>query len=358
LSAFEKLDNRAWIPHQVALEFHRNRPEVIFEYGSAYKTVLDAIATHETAIHQDLLEKTQQLAKRTALSEDQREDLLGKVSAVFVPLRTQLERLRDSHGIGQSLVDEPILQRLQEIFDGKTGRPLGRQEHVEALEEANRRIKQGKPPRYRDQRPGDYIVWRQTLEEVKSRGGVKVLVFVTEDVKEDWYLKVRGRVICARPELAEEAFQETGASLVMMRTETFLRHSASHLRAQVSEETIRQAEELPDVEAMARVETIARRAEELTSHEELLTTRLHATKDQLADVERRLSFLRASVNDGVVNDADITRSIAELAGLERLRQRLESESDHLTMDRAAIKQEQVSLLQELQRPKNRQGGRT
>lgn len=200
-SAFERIGERAWIPHQVSLEFHKNRPEVVLDYGSVYASALEAIGKCEEQVQSDLRQRIQLLAKRTALSPGQLAPLLRSVDEALVPVRKGLEQLRDSHGLSGSLSDDPILERLQRIFRGKVGSPVDDVDHASMLEEADRRIKEELPPGYKDKRPGDYLVWRQTLNEARDRADVTVLVFVTEDVKDDWYLRVKGRVLFARPEL-------------------------------------------------------------------------------------------------------------------------------------------------------------
>ena len=78
------------------------------------------------------------------------------------------------------------------------------------------------------------------------------MLLVTEDVKEDWYRKVRGKTISARPELAQEAKEAAGCDLVIMRVSTFLARAKKYVQADVSDDTIREAENLSR-QRMARV---------------------------------------------------------------------------------------------------------
>ncbi|OKI42292.1 hypothetical protein A6A27_13325 [Micromonospora sp. CB01531] len=83
-------------------------------------------------------------------------------------------------------------------------------------------------------------MWVQTLDEV-SRQQPKYVVFVTADTKDDWYLRVKGKTIIGRPELADECSEKSGARLVVMPTKSFLRYAREHLDADVSAETLQQA---------------------------------------------------------------------------------------------------------------------
>ena len=71
------------------------------------------------------------------------------------------------------------------------------------------------------------------------------VVFITDDTKEDWYQKYNGRTLGARRELREEMMSQAGVPLFIMTTETFLHHAGKYLNAEVSQETVDQARELP-----------------------------------------------------------------------------------------------------------------
>jgi phosphoglycolate phosphatase-like HAD superfamily hydrolase len=103
------------------------------------------------------------------------------------------------------------------------------------------------PPGYEDSDKtdphGDYLVWTQLLAEAKARR--LPVLFVTRDVKEDWFWREKGRTLGARPELVEEARRVAGVRLIIVETTSFLHQAKRHLAARVSDETLRQAELLP-----------------------------------------------------------------------------------------------------------------
>ena len=80
----------------------------------------------------------------------------------------------------------------------------------EALREAMRRVTAKIPPGYKDNDKsdpsGDYVVWRQLMNEAVKRK--LPVVFITDDAKPDWYQEYRGRTIGARRELREEMAAE------------------------------------------------------------------------------------------------------------------------------------------------------
>ncbi|MEV4533415.1 PIN-like domain-containing protein [Asanoa sp. NPDC049518] len=323
--AMERVQERAWIPYQVGLEFHSRRLDVLFDHNVAYMAALAEIESSEAGVSGQLVERIQQLANRVLLPDEERDTLLRMVKTLFKPLGKRVVQLRDSHGITESDTQDPILERLQKIFDGRTGQRPNDLDLEASMAEAARRIKSKTPPGYKDAKPGDYLVWTQALSEAKSRRA-DVLVFVTGDVKEDWYLRVRGQTICARPELAEEAKTIAGSALVMLRTETFLRHSAVYLDAKVSDDTIRQASEAGE---MDRVKEIARlladldQVTEAATHQRVLATRLRQREES---VTREIWSYRAELRDlGVAEDKIESEKATRLHSLEAELVRIQSE---------------------------------
>ncbi|GAA3288332.1 hypothetical protein Dvina_42840 [Dactylosporangium vinaceum] len=225
-TAIERLGDRAFVPHQAALEFHANRFTVSADHAAAYEQVLDTVADYRDLLEPDLQSRIRYLAFRTGLEPAERDALQDLVADALTPLATAVEALRSRHGLTD---DDAILHRFQALLDGKVGRGPAADELEAAQAEARRRIAAGLPPGYLDAekaRPeGDYLIWLQTLDEARRRTA-PWLVFVTGDLKEDWwFVRDGGRVACARPELTAEAAAVANTRLVMLTTQAFVRYA-------------------------------------------------------------------------------------------------------------------------------------
>lgn len=93
---------------------------------------------------------------------------------------------------------------------------------------------------------GDFLVWLQTLREAKQRQ--RDVLFVTGDVKEDWWRREFGELRGPRPELAQEMRAETGGRLFMLRPESFLVHARRILQVQVDDESVKDVERVTEAE--------------------------------------------------------------------------------------------------------------
>jgi len=54
LSTLEKLKDRAWIPHQVGMEFYRKRLEVMHDQDRIYEKLLESLEMSEQALKKQL----------------------------------------------------------------------------------------------------------------------------------------------------------------------------------------------------------------------------------------------------------------------------------------------------------------
>ncbi|MGR6915408.1 PIN-like domain-containing protein [[Actinomadura] parvosata] len=237
LAALRALDDRLWIPHQVGLEFLRNRASVI-DYGSGFPGRFRKAAS-------DLHKEVQQLKEHRGLKD---EDVRGIQQAIDDAVTGILDAHADlySFGVDQgvSIDDDPVFKEVEQIIAGKVGPPLPNMDAATKI--GKQRLKDKVPPGYSDVSDkgeegalGDYLVWAQTLIEAKQRG-LPVLL-VTNENKADWIRTEGSYKRGPRPELVDEMLRETGQPFLLMNVRSFLFHAGQHLSATVSDSTIEQA---------------------------------------------------------------------------------------------------------------------
>lgn len=244
-AVLEKLGKRLWIPHQVGLEFHRNRLNVMHEQEEYF----DKAGEQIVARLNDYLGAVKSFAHRVGLSQstvkDLEEEILKAHSAVMMGEFTHAATSNDICLNGY--VSDVVLARLENLLDDRVGKPMEPGELETAKKEAKRRVDAKIPPGYKDKdKPdptGDYLVWVQLKAEAMARK--LPVVLITDDRKEDWYRREHGLTLGARWELREEMMAEAGVMFLTMTTATFLHQAEKYLNAEVSPETITQARELP-----------------------------------------------------------------------------------------------------------------
>jgi DNA-directed RNA polymerase subunit L len=241
MSVLEAVADQLWIPHQVGLEFHRNRLDVIHQQTEAYDQVealLDTLLT-------DLEKKLDVYEKRHLFIKKQ--DILQKMKSVCTQVKSELTTLKQKHAT--EIDEKEIFETVTKLFSDKVGKPFNKEQLSLLFREGEQRYKQKIPPGHDDQsdksnrnRYGDLILWKQILDTAKEVK--KPIVFVTDDAKPDWWLyRPDGlQVFSPRPELVEELLSNSGVKLVMYNVPDFLKEAKKRLKIEVKEETMATAQ--------------------------------------------------------------------------------------------------------------------
>ena len=245
--ALEKLDERLWIPHQVGLELHRRRRlDVIAEqekYFDGTRKDLDALV-------RDLRKRVETFGTRIALDEDRIRAIKESIDSLQKLLTAEVTEAKKANEVRLKDRDsDAVLARLESLLDSRVGKPMRPKVLKAARKEAKRRVAAQLPPGYRDSGKadptGDYLIFRQLMDEAKERK--LPVVFITDDEKTDWYRREHDIPLGPRYELREEMMAEAGVPFVIMTTESFLQHAEKYLNAEVSAETVNQAKDLPGI---------------------------------------------------------------------------------------------------------------
>ncbi|QYN33333.1 restriction endonuclease [Pseudonocardia sp. DSM 110487] len=267
-SVFEALGSRLWVPHQVALEFSRNRKRVVIERLSRFKDARrslkaatgEAIDFLEAAIDQVLkLRDRNRTAREWNLSsvELDRESLEKRLDGVLAAALIELDLLEKEHDTHPSRPDraDEIFDRISTMLSGKIGDAFEVADLRAIVEEAvSFRYPNQIPPGYRDAKKenavraaGDYILWRQLISHARTVDMSAGVVLITSDVKPDWWLDDgKGRIVGPRPELVQEMRDLAGVDLVLTSLSDFLDGASSYLAARVSSETVQQVRAAED----------------------------------------------------------------------------------------------------------------
>ncbi|WP_318436113.1 PIN-like domain-containing protein [Photobacterium leiognathi] len=220
--------DKLFITNQAAKEFLNNRLIVTSGQAKEYTTAIKSI--------NDLL-KSLSTKERHPFLEQEKLDSFNEVSgSVIEELEKKQKELLDK------LSNDEILDFIEDVFEGKTGKPYTEKELVKIAEEGESRYESNIPPGYKDGKKnssedpykkfGDLIVWKQTIDFAKSKK--TPIVFITDDKKEDWWLEQSGRTIGPRPELVEEFIKETKQEFLMYTVDKFVQESASRKHKEVS----------------------------------------------------------------------------------------------------------------------------
>ncbi len=233
-----RLQDRIWIPHQVGLEYHRNRLRVISEQFSEIKAIGSQIDDVQKVV--DTLNKKRQ---HSVVDHKELADVLAKA------IKKSRTLLNKYHREYQDYThDDPWLDKITMLFEGRVGPEFTADKLDELRKTGDERFNREVPPGFLDRKNkhedpyGDFILWSQLLEH--GRMTKRPIVFVTDDNKEDWWWKHEGKTLGPRQELVAEMLSEAGIRFYLYSGSQFLDHAGRFLALSSEPEIVEEAQEV------------------------------------------------------------------------------------------------------------------
>jgi hypothetical protein len=224
---------RLWLPHQAALEYQRNRIRAICQEFEPYDQMKKQL--------KDIDETLQSSSKHPFIEAD---EITAEFHGLAQKLIEQLDKGQKAHEAFLRNSD-PIQMKLTELFEGSTGAPCTPERLDQIARDGKDRYARRTPPGFADQNKdepyGDLIIWTQLLEKAKTaKGG---LIFVTDDLKEDWWWKHKDRRMGPHPLLRQEMKEVADCEFYLYTGESFMDLAEYHLDKPVSAEVRQELKE-------------------------------------------------------------------------------------------------------------------
>lgn len=312
LGALTARQARLWLPHEAGVEFHRNRLRVVFEQDEPFDK-LDGVVK-STREDVDKILSDYQNKEHPSLDE---RAISAAWSKAFKAMEKEMDSARKKHRDYGAVVED-IFENVAKLYDGKVGAPYSREKLAELHAEAEVRYAAKTPPGYKDagkpvpDKYGDFIIWKQILD--RGSAEKRPAIFVTDDSKEDWWGRDKGRTHGPRPELVEEYYQSSGCRIHFYTPKRFLEFANPSVSTKA----------LDEVEQVS-IERQSRRRRGLSSMDRQVLTNRLAERSRL---ERVLRQMRDELDASKAMAASCDELEARLAGINRLVEF--AESGHLS----------------------------
>lgn len=241
ISLLDASKERFWLSFQAANEYFRNRIDVIVKQSKDYDDIKKIIDEFESSY----CGRLSAFSKHSNIDISLMESTIRKTSAA---LKKQVSDSKDKH---PDLLDrDPILNSLTKIFDGRIGTCLATAELNEKYSEIDKRYASKIPPGFEDanktdaRKYGDALIWFELLAEAKSRN--KPVIFITDDVKKDWWQFNGSNIIGPHPYLIREMNDIAGVKFYIYTSEKFLVFAGKHLLKKPKNETVKDVKQTQD----------------------------------------------------------------------------------------------------------------
>lgn len=235
VAALEGVRERLWLPHQVALEFYKNRKRV---WG-------DVVANHNEAtkmLRSDVRSARKQLDQIQA--RDNELDFSNEFDAIEAQIKAVDTKLKESKGrfnAEKKNGDDPILQTVEDLYPGRrVGKAFTSKQLTKHRALGAERFLARQAPGYADGQKsgdaafGDYYLWAQILNRAKKFATDVVLV--TDDRKKDWRTS-DGEPL---PELVNEFVERTGQRILIVDSTAFVERFGADAATEAAADELRE----------------------------------------------------------------------------------------------------------------------
>ncbi|MDC4457882.1 PIN-like domain-containing protein [Acinetobacter baumannii] len=275
ITILRKINARLWIPHHVALEFQRNRLKVIrnhrLHFQNMQKETEDFLSSisFDEAIFASFKGKFSTKSKHPSINkkiDSIINNISNKVNDLRSLLKEEIETLQkliaetDQDKIYLTSKDY-IREELDSIFSGISlgSNIFSTQDSLDNIfKNGENRYKNMTPPGYKDgvtkendifsfngltykSKFGDLLIFKQIIEFSKDPN-IKNIIFISEDVKEDWRIveNLNGKkILGARPELKQEILIESEIeNFYIFDINDFLKNTKSFLNLGLSSRSV------------------------------------------------------------------------------------------------------------------------
>jgi len=243
VEALDVVAERLWMPHQVGLEFHRNRANTRSKATAEHTQVAGSLSAS--------IEKARKQAKQLTERDHQlkTEQAFDRLDRATMALKEALDRSKERLTAERREGGDPVMDVVERLYPSeRIGEPFQPKELSRQRRRAAERYAAEQPPGFADLKAktgdrvfGDYFLWEQTLQYAKDAASDVILVS-DDRTKGDW-IDTDGSPL---PALRSEFYERTGHDVLILDSKTFLEEVSRRITNADIDEVERAAEELEE----------------------------------------------------------------------------------------------------------------
>lgn len=249
IEILKKVTKRIYLTHQICTEFYKNRFLIIENRTTFKENIYEMISENQTKLLNIIENCTGTEKFNSSLSILKHETILKET--ISNNLKKSLEKIKKSIDDFNQDLDisyiqkkDPILDEINLIVGNKISSEFSKEKLNEIFNEGEERYKAEIPPGYKDSdkegnsKYNDLVIWKELIDLSKSLK--KNILFISDDRKDDWAMKFKGKDFGPRNELLKEFIKETDQLFYSITTKRFIEiissiHSISNTELLIKE---------------------------------------------------------------------------------------------------------------------------
>ena len=224
----KEIPTRIWMPHQISLEFQKNRVHGAKRAAQNYENLKSTIASLRDD-SKNLAQKIMDLNNTFFSSSNINSAIKWNFNEIDVILENMSGNL-----INPNHNNDKIKNKLNSLFEGKTGDNYSDSKLKEIYNEAKIRSIKRIRPGFEENEYSNLILWYQMLDYAKDEKSD--IIFVTEDPC--WWINSEKELIEPHPHILKE-FSTIGHEFHIYSLMGFLSDSKKYLKVNVKSKTIK-----------------------------------------------------------------------------------------------------------------------
>lgn len=231
LKLMKSFQKRLWISYQVGLEFLANRETVIRWLHKGYKDLSSQVDECKKSFFKFY---EGNYAKHRHINRQELEELFD---LQLQPIKDKLKEWEEAAPDYDK--KDVVKNKILAMYNKRVGSDYNYDELLEIYAKGKVRYEHQIPPGYKDDTKdkremgarhvyGDLIAWMQIIDYAKENK--KDVIFVGEDLKEDWWEKEDGKINKPRQELIDEFCYRTGKDIVFYTQKGFIESSKKNIK--------------------------------------------------------------------------------------------------------------------------------
>jgi len=256
-----------WLPYHVALEYQRNRQEVIRKEEEIFDKILKYLEKIRQSVKPNEF-KELKIIERFSHIQTQTEQFHKKLHKEIEDYEKLLKKENQEEPYNTST--DKIRKELEQLFSESKIGEIPTQDWLDRIyAEGKERYKNKIPPGYEDEQTkanrenftysglnyipmyGDLIIWNQILDKAKDPN-ITSIILICDDIKEDWQHivydtnnKKNKFIKGARAELREEIFRESDIeNFTILTTFDFMNIASSISATKATKESLSEVKKL------------------------------------------------------------------------------------------------------------------
>ena len=304
LSVLGEIRDQLFIPYQVALEFNKNRVDVVDQR----RNELQQTEAEIDKLRQSTRTLVNTFSSRRTLQLDEVERLEAASSEFFEVLDSAQGEADASYDLDPDKmvgIKDELTEELEQIIGDRVGERPSEEQLLQDAAEAERRQQNKLAPGFKDKGDGDYLWWAEVLRSGKLEG--RAVVVVSDDAaKGDWLFKQRSLNAGPHSVLMEDAREAGAIDLILLTTSDLLLLVQRRDPRKVSKTTVAESQETLNP---------SRNIWSSAAYERLLASLRSTGNEERADV-----ITEAARADGFISRDRLYEIIKQDEGARSLRQ--------------------------------------